>query len=406
MRIGQLIVEALESLSSNKVRSALTMLGIFIGVAAVIAMMSVGAGAQASITSQINTIGVNLLYVMSGGEARTPQPLTLGDAQGIADPQRAPSVAKVAPVLQGQVVVSIPGESTNSSLIGITPVFFDVQTAEISEGQRISFSQVENSSAVVILGSEVAQTLFKRTTNLVGETVRIKGQVFRIIGVLKEQGGTGFGNQDNRVLTPLTTAQLRLLRRSQPGQVDLIYVQAVNSNAITAAIDEVSQILRARHKNTLGQEDFDIMSTQTLLETAQTITGIFTIFLGGIAGISLLVGGIGIMNIMLVTVTERTREIGLRKAVGARKSDIRVQFLVESALLSLGGGVVGIMIGWGIAQLIGLWAASSGTPLTPLVGINSILLATLFSAAVGLFFGIYPANRAANLEPVEALRTE
>ena len=259
---------------------------------------------------------------------------------------------------------------------------------------------------VAIIGTDVAESLFGRTTDLVGESIRIKGQPFKVIGVLKSSGGSAFQNTDDRVLIPLTTAQDRIFRRPNPGQVDLIYAQAESSDAVGTAIDEVSQILRARHRSTLGVDDFNIISTQTFIDAAETITGVFTIFLGGIAAISLLVGGIGIMNIMLVTVVERTKEIGLRKAMGARKRDILIQFLTESALLSLAGGLIGIVLGYLLALAIGKIAASSGTPIAPAISINSILMATLFSAAIGLFFGLYPANRAANLEPVEALRAE
>ncbi len=406
MRLGQLALEALDSLTANKVRSGLTMLGIIIGVAAVIAMMGVGAGAQNAITEQIDKIGTNLLYVSSGGDADRPKPVTLSDAQAIANPVLAPTVRRVAPVVQGQVTVSVPGTSTNSSMTAVTPSWFDVQTADLSEGQRISQANNDNAAAVVLLGYDVATKLFNGTTGLVGQSVRINGQIFKIIGVLKQVGGNGFGNSDNRVIVPLTTAQLRLVPPSQPGEVDMILVQADNVNDVQATMTDVSQILRARHKNPQGKDDFDILSTQSIVDMAATITGTLTLFLGGIAGISLLVGGIGIMNIMLVTVTERTREIGLRKAIGARKSDIRVQFLVESSLLSLGGGAIGILVGWGIASLIGKLAAATGNSLNPTIELNAVLMATTFSAAVGLFFGIYPANRAANLEPVEALRTE
>jgi putative ABC transport system permease protein len=204
---------------------------------------------------------------------------------------------------------------------------------------------------------------------------------------------------------PLTTAQQRVLRLDEPGEVDMIYVQAASAEQIDAAIDDVTQVLRARHR-IRGGDDFQILSTEAMLETATEITGILTVFLGGIAGVSLLVGGIGIMNIMLVTVTERTREIGLRKALGARKRDVRLQFLVEALLLSLGGGTIGILTGWGISILIGKIAAAAGTNLDPAVTMTSVMLSTIFSAAIGLFFGLYPANRAARLQPVEALRSE
>lgn len=290
--------------------------------------------------------------------------------------------------------------------MGITPEFFDVQTADLSEGTAITAKHMENYASVVILGVDVATELFDATTNLVGKTVRIQGQIFKIIGILKEQGGTGFGNNDDRILIPLSTVQLRLVQRSYKEEVDMIYVQAVDATSVNATIDSVSQILKTRHQTIDGKDDFEIFSTQSFLETMTAVTGTMTLFLGGIAGVSLLVGGIGIMNIMLVTVTERTREIGLRKAVGARKNDIRLQFLVESSLLSLGGGSIGVLLGWGIAILIGRIAEASDTSLTPVVQMSAVLMATIFSAAIGIFFGLYPANRAANLEPVEALRSE
>ncbi|MFM8322977.1 MAG: ABC transporter permease [Chloroflexota bacterium] len=405
MTLLQLFVESLESLSANRVRSALTMLGIIIGVAAVIAMMSIGNGAEDAITQQISSIGTNLLYVMPGGDATNPRPLTMKDAQALLSPQFATNIAAVAPVLQGQVEVSIAGESTNTSIVAVTPDFFKVQTADVTEGTQITQAALDDYAAVALIGSETATDLFNGTSGLVGQTIRIQGQIFRIIGVLKEQGGTGFNNPDDRVIVPLTTAQLRLLKRDAPGEIDLMYVQAASSETVTKAQEQVTQLLRARHRVN-EDDDFQIMNTQSLLEAASQVTAILTAFLGGIAGVSLLVGGIGIMNIMLVTVSERTREIGLRKAIGARKADIRLQFMVESSLLSLGGGLIGILTGWGIARVIGQIAAAAGTSLNPSVTIDSVLLATLFSAAVGLFFGIYPANRAANLQPVEALRSE
>jgi len=406
MKIGQLILEALESLSANKMRTSLTMLGIIIGVAAVVAMMAIGAGTQNAITDQISSIGVNLLYVMSGGDAENPQALTLYDAEAIANNSYSDSISNVAPILQGSMAISVPGESTFASLMAVTTEFFRVQDIDIAEGQEISQANVDNYDAVILLGSEVAEDLFDRTEGLVGEKVRLNKQVFTVIGVLESEGGTGMGSSDNRVIIPLTTAKVRLLKRDEPGEVDMIYVKATSSESIDQAEEDVTQVLRARHTRSLGEDDFSIMSTQSLLEIASSITGLMTAFLGGIAGISLLVGGIGIMNIMLVSVTERTREIGLRMAIGARRSDIRIQFVVESALISLTGGVVGVGLGWVLAQIIGTLMSSSDSSISPAVTLNAVLLSTLFSAAIGLFFGIYPANRAAKLEPVEALRTE
>lgn len=406
MNLLQTFREAFLSLNANKGRSALTMLGIVIGVGAVIAMMAIGAGAQASITSSLEGIGTNNLFVMAGGDADNPQPLTLADADAISDRTLAPAVSRVAPVMNAQVEAAIPGEKVNTSLVGVTPDYFRVQTVEIAEGQPISQVQLDNYDSVVLLGSQVASDLFDKTEGLVGETVRLNGQVFSVIGLLKEEGGNPLSGSDNRVIVPLSTTQLRLTRRSLSNEVDLIYIQAASSEQVLKAEEEVKQILRARHYKNIGIDDFDIMSTQSLMDVMNQITGTMTAFLGGIAGVSLLVGGIGIMNIMLVTVSERTREIGLRKAVGARKRDIRVQFLVESAMLSLGGGFIGILLGWGISRLVGVIAANAQADLNPVIELNSVLLAVAFSAAVGLFFGIYPANRAAGLEPVEALRSE
>ena len=402
MSIWQSFLEAIESLTANITRSSLTMLGIVIGVGAVIALMGLGEGTQASITGEIESIGTNVLFVSSGGEADNPEALTIKDAQVIADPSLAPSVKNVAPVLQGKVEVSIPGESTSTSLVAITPEYHLVQSADVAQGLPITDDQLENYASVVLLGTDVAEELFNRTTDLIGEKVRLNGQVFTVSGVLEEQGAAGFGSSgDNQVLVPLSTAQLRLLKRASSDEVDLIYVQANNAEGVPAAEEEVAQILRSRHRSTLGEDDFEINTTQSIMDMAETITNTLTLFLGAIAGVSLLVGGIGIMNIMLVTVTERTKEIGLRKAMGARKRDVLSQFLVESSLLSLGGGLIGIMLGFGIAILVGRLIS-----IDAVITVEVVLLATLFSGAIGLFFGLYPANRAASLEPVEALRSE
>ncbi|MEA3351040.1 MAG: ABC transporter permease [Chloroflexota bacterium] len=408
MNYWQAFLEALDSLTSNKLRSGLTILGIVIGVGAVIAMLAIGAGAENSITGEIQGIGTNLLFVFSGGseDVRNPEPLTLGDASAIADPFAAPSVAGVAPTLQGNGEVSFSGESEVTTILGVPPEFEKVRNYHVSEGEFISDAHILGRSAVVIIGVDVAEDLFGRKAGLVGETVRIEGQPFRVIGILEEKGGSSFGSEDDQVIVPLTTAQTRLLRRKTSDSVDVIFVQAASSDVVMQANDEISQILRTRHRTDIGQDDFTIMSQQDVLDVASSITNILTIFLGGIAGISLLVGGIGIMNIMLVSVVERTREIGLRKAMGARKMDIMVQFLAESSLLSLFGGILGIGLGWAIAVIVGKIAAASNADIVPVIGIDSVLLATIFSAVVGMFFGLYPANRAANLEPVDALRYE
>lgn len=408
MKIWQAFLEALQSLSTNKMRSGLTILGIVIGVGAVIAMVSIGRGAESVITDSIQGIGTNLLFVFRGGseDVTNPKPITLSDAEAIGDYFQAPSVQAVAPVLQGSAKITYGSESTNTTLSGVTPEYEQVRNYSVVEGEFINEEHLLGQASVVLLGPETAEKLFGRTEGIIGETVRIGGQPFRVIGVLESKGGSGFSNEDLSALIPFTTAQQRLLRRSTNERVDMLLIQAVSPEAVPLAQEEIAQILRLRHRTAVGADDFTILTQQDFLSTASTITNVLTIFLGGIAAISLLVGGIGIMNIMLVSVTERTREIGLRKAVGAHRSDILIQFLTESAVLSLIGGIIGIMLGWLIAMIVGQIAARSGTPINPRIGIDIILLATVFSTAVGLFFGLYPANRAAGLEPVEALRYE
>ena len=405
MTIFQLFRESLESLASNKLRSGLTMLGIVIGVAAVISMLAIGNGAQASITNQINSIGSNLIFISPGAQGiRNTRPLTLADATALADSSQAPDIKIAAPLLSERTTVTFGSQTTNTSINAVTSSYADIRSLTVAEGEFITDASVTARSAVAVLGPTTAQNLFGRTTNLVGETIRIQGQPFRVMGVLVAKGGGGFGSQDDQILVPLTTGQVRLIRRAQPGSVSQILIQATTANTVQAAQDEVTAILNTRHHVTVS--DFTILKQQDILNTATSITGVLTLFLGGVGAISLLVGGIGIMNIMLVSVTERTREIGLRKALGARRSNILTQFLVESSLLSLLGGAVGVLLAWIITSAVAQIAASAGTSITPLIDLNSVLLATLFSAAVGLFFGLYPANRASKLAPVEALRSE
>jgi putative ABC transport system permease protein len=410
MTIWQAFLEALESLSGNKLRSGLTVLGIVIGVAAVIAMLAVGKGAQESITGSINSIGTNLLVVFPGGKGEDRfRPLTMRDADALRDQLAAPSIEAVAPTLEIGGEVAYGGQRTSSPLFGVTPEYFQVRNLNLAEGEFITDQHLLGRASVVLLGPEVAVTLFGHADGITGETVRIDGQPFRVIGVLESKGGGAFGSEDNHMIVPLTTAKARLFgpKSGQSGdRIDVIYVQAAGGDLVPQAMEEIAQILRTRHRITDDIDDFTIFTQQDLLAEAETITNVLTTFLGGIAGISLLVGGIGIMNIMLVSVTERTREVGLRKALGARKRDILTQFLTESSLLSFLGGMIGILLGWLISYIVGQIAAANNAPFTPVVGLDAILLATIFSAAIGLFFGIYPANRAAGLEPVEALRYE
>ena len=263
-------------------------------------------------------------------------------------------------------------------------------------------------SSTVVLGPRLADLLFNRTKGLVGEMVRIEGQPYRVVGVLQSlgQGSFSMSDTDMAVLVPYTTARLRLIPQGGRDQVDTLTVQVRDSSRTTQATEQVKQILRTRHRTPVGLDDFYVFASKDILDAANSITSMLTVFLGGIAAISLLVGGIGIMNIMLVSVTERTREIGLRKAVGARRRDILVQFLAELVVLSLLGGGLGILFGWLIGVAVAIISKNAGNAITPVVGMDAILLATLSASAIGIFFGFYPANRAASLQPVEALRSE
>jgi putative ABC transport system permease protein len=413
MKLYRLLIEALESLSANKLRSMLTVLGIVIGVAAVIAMLSIGRGAEASITSRIESIGTNLVYVYPGSTseggvrsaAGAAANLTLDDAEALTS---LPDVVAVAPEANSFVQVVYQGQNTNTRLLGVTPGYETVSSLTLADGVFISDANQSARSLVVVLGSSVAETLFGTTAGVVGQKVRMNGQPFKVIGVLESKGGTGFFNQDDQVFIPLSTALYRLVggaRFRGSSVINQINVKAASAKTVTQVVTAVTEMMRERHQTFEGADDFTVTSQQATLDAATQIADTLTIFLGGIAGISLMVGGIGIMNIMLTTVTERTHEIGLRKAIGARRQDILIQFLVESMVLSLLGGLIGVVFGWGIARIIGQ-VQMGGSAITPVVGLDSVLLATLFSMAVGLFFGIYPATRASRLQPVDALRYE
>jgi putative ABC transport system permease protein len=413
MKLYRLFFEALESLNANKLRSMLTVLGIVIGVAAVIAMLSIGRGAEASITSRIESMGTNLIYVTPGstsesgvqsasGSAGT---LTLDDADALAE---VTDVVGVASVTNSMVQVVYQSQNTRTRLMGVTPDYEMVGSLTLEDGEFITESDQNARSLVVVLGSDVADALFGGSAGAVGQKVRLNGQPYKVIGVLASKGGTGFMNQDDQVFIPLSTALYRLVggaRFRGSSVISQIIVKASDSKVVDQVMNDVTLLMRERHETVEGADDFTVTSQEATLEAATEVSDTLTIFLGGIAGISLAVGGIGIMNIMLTTVTERTHEIGLRKAIGAKRRDILLQFLVESMVLSLAGGLIGVAFGWGAAHLMGQ-IQFSGSTITPVVGLDSVLLATLFSMAVGLFFGIYPATRAARLQPVEALRYE
>ncbi len=409
MNIIESLRIAFRSLLVNKTRAFLTMLGIVIGVAAVIALMAAGNGVQQYITDQFQSVGTNLLFVAA--KARHPgavpsRPLTVDDARAISDSLQAPDVLHTAPVLIRTFPVSRGQNSIMPTIAGVTEEYNEVRQWEIAAGRAIEATDIQGKFRVAVLGQQAAKDLFPKEEWPIGQTIKIKGIPFKVIGLLTPKGGSSFGNEDNTVLIPLTTAQTRLSKaRTARGQytITLIYVQAVSKDRMAAARQEITEILRQQHNiQYANNDDFEVISQEDLISIFGEITGMLTIFLGAIAAISLLVGGIGIMNIMLVSVTERTREIGLRKAVGARRRDILGQFLIEAMVLSLMGGVIGILLGVAGAMLVSTLVNGLHALVTP----SAVLLATGFSAGVGLFFGIYPATRAARLNPIDALRYE
>jgi putative ABC transport system permease protein len=410
LNLSQNVRSALRALMANKLRSALTMLGIVIGVGAVVALLSIGTGAQAAITSRIEGIGANLVTVFSGSRNNfTPAgagggataPLTYEEAQQL---RGLPGVAAVSPQIQSRQTLKYQSKQTNAQTVGVVPDYVIAHPDQLDHGRFITQSDLNAKSRVAVVGSQIVTDLFGGL-DPVGKSIKINNILFQVVGVMKSQGSGGFGfSRDATVYVPLTTALARLSRQRVGNEqtVSTIEVSASSSDSIPTAISAITERLRTLHKIRPGAtDDFSVMSQADILSAATQVTGVLTVFLGAIAGISLVVGGIGIMNIMLVSVTERTREIGLRKAVGARKRDILYQFLTETVTLSVLGGVIGILIGWGISALVG----ATGL-ITTRVSLESVALAFGFSAAVGLFFGIYPANRAAGLKPIEALRYE
>jgi putative ABC transport system permease protein len=409
MLFSQIVRTAFRGLTANKLRSSLTILGLVIGVAAVVALMAIGKGATSSITSRIQGSGTNLISIFSGRFQRNAGGpaqfsfLTLKDYEalkaGLTD------VSGIAPTYQSSYDVKQAAQSIRVQVVGITEDYFPVHSAEVDLGRAINAGDRAAQSRVAVIGSQTSTDLFQGLSPL-GRLIKINGVNFTVVGVLKAQDAAGFENPNDTVLIPLETGYGKLFGASavQDNQrvVSSIALSASTADAVDAVMSQAENILRVQHGLLPSQDaDFTINSQTQLLSTLTSVTTTLTVFLGSIAAISLLVGGIGIMNIMLVSVTERTREIGLRKAVGARKDHILFQFLVETITLSVLGGVIGILLGGAIA-----WAVTALGLITAVVSSSSVMMSFFFAVAIGLFFGLYPAYRAANLHPMEALRYE
>ena len=399
---------AYRSLRANRMRSILTMLGMVIGVSAVIAMVAIGAGANERIAAQISSIGSNLLLVLPGsttsgglrsgfGSAPT---LTMADARAIG--RELPAVRLAAPSIRSTSPVVYGNQNWSTLIQGVTPEYFEIRDYRLAEGRFFTADEVDASSKVAVVGRTVVRNLFGDESPL-GEILRIKRVPFTVVGVLAEKGQSPQGqDQDDIIIAPITTVQNRLVGSGHPGSVGVIIAQAVDRESIGEAEREMVSLLRQRHRIGSGQEeDFSVRNLSEMLAVAEASTRVMSLLLGAIASVSLLVGGIGIMNIMLVSVTERTREIGIRLAVGARERDILVQFMIEAVFLSVAGGAVGILLGIGGSLLISRFAGWS-----TLISPGAVLVAFSFSAAVGIFFGFYPARKASRLDPIEALRHE
>ncbi|PKQ19385.1 MAG: hypothetical protein CVT66_10370 [Actinobacteria bacterium HGW-Actinobacteria-6] len=403
MRLSDLISETFHSLTSNKVRSGLTILGIVVGIASVIAMLGIGAGAQKSIEDSVQAAGSNILTIMpsspggGGGfrsSASSVQSLTSEDAAALAE---LPLVSGAAPEAQGAGQIVTKSENANASIIGATPAYQTVKGLTVKWGTFLSDRNNKTSAQVIVLGSTLAEDLFGTDVDPTGQQIRSGSMLLTIVGVLEEKGTSGFTNVDSSAIIPLTTLQ-RYVTGSE--YLSTITITVTDEAQMTAAEDSVTALLLSRHGiSDSTQADFRIMNMADLLSSITTITGTFTALLAAIAGISLLVGGIGIMNMMLTTVTERTREIGLRKAIGADDNVISMQFLAESVVLTLLGGAIGIALGWVIAVVVANLLSMSAV-----VSLDAILLAAGVCAFIGVVFGYYPARRAAAMSPIEALR--
>ncbi len=402
MDISESVSMAVKTLSANRMRSLLTVLGIIIGNAAVIAVIGVGQGTQRYTTQQLQALGTNLLFISGGrGDARRnsalPNRLTLQDAEAIV--RQIPSVKDVAPQINSQQLVGYGKNLTRTDLTGTTLSFTSVRNFPVDQGRFFSPAEMEGNSPVAVLGSQIANDLFAGRSP-VGETVQINNLSFQVIGVMTSKGASGSGNQDATIFIPITTAAALAGRTSPYGTlVNFIAVSAQDETSVDIAEYQIGNLLRIRHNLTAGVDDFTIRNQKDVLETANNVTGALTILLGATAAISLIVGGIGIMNIMLASVTERTQEIGLRKALGASRGDILQQFLIEAIMLSVAGGVIGTILGTGAVLIIGI-----STPLQVGISGGAIVLAVGVSGGIGLGFGVVPAQRAAGLDPIVALR--
>jgi putative ABC transport system permease protein len=398
--------ETIRSLSGNKARSGLTILGIVIGIASVITMVAIGQGAKSTIEKNIESIGSNLIVVMPGAQrvggisqgAGSSQTLTLEDSDAIKS--QVQNVQAVAPEVSRRYQITAKGTNTNTEVIGTVKDYLTVRNVKMNIGSFFTDQQIKSSAKVAIIGPTARDDLFGQNVNPVGQTIKIRNTDFQIVGVTEVKGGSGFNNPDSNIFVPLPTAQHFLAGNDYLSDIS---IAAVDQTSMTSVQDQISQLLLSRHKiSDPTQADFRIMNQNDIIATATSITSTFTILLSSIAGISLLVGGIGIMNMMLTNVTERTREIGLRKAVGIRKIYINMQFLAESVVLTFLGGFIGIILGWIASAVVSHFISS----LTTQISMSSVFLAFGVSAVVGIVFGFYPARRAANLNPIEALRYE
>jgi len=401
------ILESINTLTVNKLRTGLAILGIVIGIGSVIALVSLGQATQQSVQNSIQSLGANLLTVIPGstssgavrGASGGGTTLTDDDAKAIQTSSQVTSVQAVSPEVQGRTQVTAGDTNANITVIGATAAYATVHSVSMQTGTFISDQDNQASAKVVVLGPTVVENLFPNNSDPIGQSVRIKGISFRVIGITVSKGGSGFSNTDNQAYIPLNTAQLQILGQQYLSSIAL---SAKSQDVMTEAENQVGYLLLQRHQiSDPSQADFSIFSQQDILNAASSTTGEFTTLLSGVAAISLLVGGIGIMNIMLVTVTERTREIGLRKALGAKKKTIITQFLTESIILTFAGGIIGIILGVLLSFGISVFSGSLFV-----ISPSSVLLAFVVSAGIGVLFGWYPAQKASGLEPIEALRYE